>query len=47
MDELLNFTKYKNKMKKVNALGFVDVDKLLGTTVTDFRNKHKDDRFLK
>ena len=28
-------------MKKVNAVGFVDVVELLGTTVTDFRNKHK------
>lgn len=28
-------------MKKVNAVGFVDVVELSGTTVTDFRNKHK------
>lgn len=47
MDGLLNFTIWKNKMKEVSALFSVDIDKLLGTIVTDFRNKQKDDRFLK
>lgn len=31
-------------MKKVNAVGFVDVAEPLGTTAKDFRNKYKQGR---